>query len=604
MRGNGRRHGLRRLAAVGALALLIVGAWTSPASAHAVLETTDPGAGATVKTSPDQVLLTYSEPVEVALGGVRVFDSRGRRLDVGEPTHPEGARTVAAELPDLDDGTYVVTWRVLSADSHPIQGAFTFTVGSSSTTAKEARGLAQRLLTDQGGDTVVGMLLAVTRFATFAGIALLLGGALFLAWVWRAGRDAPRARRLVWAAWGTALGATVLGFFLEGPYVAAEPVGKVLDPDLWSEVATTRVGQVALVRIALLVLAIPLVLQLLPRRGPGVEHPLPGWWMVAGGILGLALCATPGVGGHASSGPLVPVAIGADTLHVAGVAAWLGGLVMLFAALLPGANEATLREAVPRYSQLALVSVGVIVATGVFQSFRQINRFGALLDTDFGRLLLVKVGVFLVLMVVAAVSRDVVNRRWRVPVDALDQAETPVPVSVGASGGPGDGTPPAAEEPLFPDGYVLTEPTAEKRLRRSLLVEVLISVVILGVTALLVNAAPARDVESGPFVETVRAEDLSFDVTVTPARTGDNEMHLFTLGPDGLATDPTEVTAQLSQPENDIAPIDLELIRLAPGHYTTRAFVVPFAGDWELKLNAVVGEVDSETATATVPIRS
>jgi copper transport protein len=602
--GNGRRRALRRLLAVGALALLIVGAWGSPAFAHAVLESTDPGAGATVKTSPERVLLTYTEPVEVALGGVRVFDSRGRRLDVGEPTHPNGARTVASELPGLDDGTYVVTWRVLSADSHPIQGAFTFTVGSSSTSAKEARGLAQRLLTDQGGDTAVGVALAITRFATFAGIALLVGGALFLALVWRAGRDAVRARRLVWAAWGTALGATVLGYLLEGPYVAAEPLTKVVDLDLWSEVATTRVGQVDLVRIGLLLLAVPFVLVLLPRRGPGAEHPLPGWWAVTGAILGLALCATPGLGGHASSGPLVPIAIGSDTLHVAGVAAWLGGLVVLFAALLPGAGESTLREAVPRYSQLALFSVIVIVATGVFQSFRQVNRFGALLDTDYGRLLLIKIGVFLVLMVVAAVSRDVVNRRWRVPVDALDQTTTPVPVAVGASaGGGGDVVAPPAETE-FPEGYVLTEPTAEKRLRRSLFVEVAISVVILGVTALLVNAAPARELESGPFVKTVAAEDMSFDVTVTPARSGSNEMHLFTLGPDGLTNDPTEVTAELSQPENDIAPIDLELIRLAPGHYTTRAFVVPFAGDWELTLKAVVGETQSETATTTVPIRS
>jgi copper transport protein len=383
-------------------------------------------------------------------------------------------------------------------------------------------------------------------------------------------------------------------------------LSKVIDTSLWSEVATTRVGQVDLLRVGLLALAIPLLLVLLPRRGPGAEHPLPGWWPIAGGVLGLALCAMPGLGGHAASGPLVPIALPADTLHVAGVSAWLGGLVLLFAALLPGATEATLRTTVPRYSQLALVSVCVIVVTGVFQGFRQINRFGALLDTDYGRLLLIKVGVFLVLMVVAAVSRDVVNRRWRIPEEALDQAPTTrEPVAAGVGGG---GTvltaPPEDEEPEFPEGYVLSEPTAEQRLRRSLLVEVLISVVVIAVTALLVNAAPARELESGPFVETVQADTLSFDVTVTPAQRGNNEMHLFTLGEDGLTTDPTEVTAELAQPDNDIAPIELELIRLAPGHYTTRAFTMPFAGDWELTLKAVVDEVNAENATVTVPIRS
>lgn len=601
-----RRGGLRRLAAVGALAFLIAGAWGPPAFAHAVLEGTAPGAGATIRTSPEEILLTYTEPVEVALGGVRVFDSSARRIDVGDPTHPDGAKTVGVSVPELDDGTYVVTWRVLSADSHPIQGAFTFTVGSSSTSAQEARSLSQRLLTDQGGDAVVGGLLAVMRFAIFAGVAVLVGGALFLAWVWPAGRDTRRALRLVWGAWLAALVATVLSFLLEGPYVAGLSLSKVVDPSLWSEVATTRVGQVDLIRVGLLALAIPLLLALLPRRGPGVEHPLPGWWPAAGAVLGVALCAMPGLGGHASSGPLVLIALPADTLHVAGVSAWLGGLVVLFAGLLPGANEATLRTTVPRYSQLALVSVSVIVATGVFQGFRQVNRFGALLDTDYGRLLLVKVCVFLVLMVAAAVSRDAVNRRWRIPEDALDPGpatRAPVVAAVGG-GGSLPAAPPAEGEPEFPEGYVLSEPTAEQRLRRSLLVEMLISAVILAVTALLVNAAPARELEGGPFVKTVPAETLSFDVTITPAQRGSNEMHLFTLGEDGLTTDPTEVTAELSQPDNDIAPIDLELIRLAPGHYTSRGFTVPFAGDWELTLKAVVGEVDSESARITVPIRS
>ena len=86
---------------------------------------------------------------------------------------------------------------------------------------------------------------------------------------------------------------------------------------------------------------------------------------------------------------------------------------------MPRADEPALREVVPRYSQYALIAMGIIVVTGVFQAFRQIDRFGALLDTDYGRLLLIKVAIFLGLMVVAAVSRDVVNRRWRIPVDAL-----------------------------------------------------------------------------------------------------------------------------------------------------------------------------------------
>ena len=145
---------LRRAASrSSSLALLIVGAWAAPAFAHAVLEGTEPGSGATVQRSPEDITLTFSESVEASLGAVRVFNSRASQLDVGNPEHPGGdSSVVRVSVPDLDDGTYVVTWRVLSADAHPIRGAFTFTVGESATTAKEAQSLAQRLLTDEGGE--------------------------------------------------------------------------------------------------------------------------------------------------------------------------------------------------------------------------------------------------------------------------------------------------------------------------------------------------------------------------------------------------------------------------------------------------------------------
>ena len=316
----------------------------------------------------------------------------------------------------------------------------------------------------------------------------------------------------------------------------------------------------------------------------------------------------------------------ADTLHVYGVGLWLGGLVMLFAAFMPRSDEASLREVVPRYSAYALASMGVIVVTGVFQAFRQIDRFGALLDTDYGRILLVKLGFFLLLMVAAAVSRDVVNRRWRIPEDELEprvpvgamaSASTTTGESTGFVSGPGELPPafpggtglpidPDDEDEGYPAGYVLDEPTAERRLRRGLLWEVVLGVIILAVTALLVNAAPARDLDSGPYVATLRTDKVSFDVTVTPAKRGANEMHLFTLDPKGTGTtvDATEVSAEMSQPDNDIAPIEVKLIRLAPGHYTSAGFTVPFAGDWKLTVKAVLNDVDEASATTTVPIHS
>ncbi|MGZ7015960.1 MAG: copper resistance CopC family protein, partial [Acidimicrobiia bacterium] len=220
---------MRRFLTVAVLAFVVVGAWAAPAFAHAVLQGTDPGSGATVQRSPKNIVLTFNEPVEASLGAIRVFDSRPNRVDVGTPSHPNGnAKEVQVSTPELKDGTYVVTWRVISSDAHPVRGAFTFTVGTSATTAKEAQSLAQRLLTDEGGNAVVGVLFAIARFGAFGGIAVLLGACAFLAYVWGAGRADRRARRIVWSAWGAALGFTLLGFALQGPYAGALDLPKAI----------------------------------------------------------------------------------------------------------------------------------------------------------------------------------------------------------------------------------------------------------------------------------------------------------------------------------------------------------------------------------------
>ncbi len=187
-----RRAGVR-IGAVAAVAAVVLVMTALPAFAHASLLSVDPQPSGVYDTSPAAVTLRFSEPVEVALGGIRVFDGASHRVDVGAPHHPDGhADQVQSSLPTLKDGTYVVTWRVTSADSHPVEGAFTFQVGPAATTTN-AKGLAARLLSRQGGDTAVGVVYAIARAVLFASLALLIGGMVFLAWVYRAGRaDSPR----------------------------------------------------------------------------------------------------------------------------------------------------------------------------------------------------------------------------------------------------------------------------------------------------------------------------------------------------------------------------------------------------------------------------
>jgi copper transport protein len=115
----------KRVLAVAALVVALVAFLASPASAHATLLTTTPQAGGIYDTPPGAVSLRFNEPVEVSLGGVRVFSGSQSRVVTGSPKHPGGAgNEVSVSLPKLKNGTYVVTWRVISADSHPVEGAY------------------------------------------------------------------------------------------------------------------------------------------------------------------------------------------------------------------------------------------------------------------------------------------------------------------------------------------------------------------------------------------------------------------------------------------------------------------------------------------------
>jgi copper transport protein len=611
----GRRL-IARCAAVLVLATVLVALAASPAFAHATLEETTPTPGQVLDTSPKEITLGFNESVEAALGAIRVYDSRGDEVDIGQVSHPGGEqRRVRATLPDLDDDSYVVTWRVLSADAHPVRGAFTFQVGEGAA-AGNLQSLTDRLLAEQGGDKTVGVLYAIARFTVFASLALLIGAAGFLVFLWHRARESKGAARIVWTGWIGAVVATAAGIPLEGAYAGALPLGDVFDPSVTADVLDTRFGRVWLLRLVLLALAFPLLRMLVNRR-PVVEYPLPRWWRPAAAIIGGALLFTPGLSGHASSGRLVPLAIPADAVHLGAVSLWLGGLVVLVSVVLRPTYLDELRAVVTRFSRLALAAVGVIVATGVFQAWRQLGSLSDLRDTDYGKLLAAKLIAVGALIITAAFSREIVNRRFLAPRPAPAPAPR-VPVTAGGpplppgadEGGDGGDSGHGDEDDV--DEAEVDEWEA-RNLRRHVGLEVVFAIVILAIASLLVNAAPAVSVnESGTSGVTLTAEDVRLDVTAAPGRPGRNELHftLFSsagaplaLAPVGGLDEVGEFTVTASLPDRDIAPIEIPVRRINPSHYIASRVDLPIPGDWTLTVRALRSETDQLAMTGKLEIR-
>jgi copper transport protein len=622
----------KRLFALAVLVVAFVGAGATPAFAHATLLTTDPQPGGKFDVSPRKIELRFSEPVEATLGGIRLFDGSGDRVEIGAPEHPDGdGNRVRSSVPKLDDGTYVVTWRVTSADSHPVQGAFTFQVGSAGS-VKDADALAQRLLANQGGSTAVGVVYAIDRLAIFATLALLIGGVVFLAVVFPRGRDARRARVIVWSGWIGAVVATVAGIALEGVYAAALPLTKVFDPAVIGDVLDTRYGRVSVIRLVLLVAMVPL-LRMLLARPRATEHPLPKWWLVTAGMLLVGLSFTPGLAGHAGSGDYTGLAIPADAIHVLAMACWFGGLVLLLAVVLVRTDPDELRQGIGRYSALALGAIVALVVTGSFQAWRQVGTFTALRDTDYGKLLIAKLVAFAALIVAAAFSREVVNRRFRMPPPADDSSGSSdegteravmesseaadVPVAVGASLGEGAapsrlamaGSAPSGHAPDAADDWPEDDwpedddETEVRRLRRSVGAEVAIAVLVLAITALLVNAAPARSVQTQPISMTLKSDPVWVDVVIAPGIAGGNDIHLTALPVGDTVSSVEDVTVQLSRPGSDIPPLEVPLRQFGPGHYVSPLYDIPYPGDWQMTVRVRLGATDEVVLVGKFTLR-
>jgi copper transport protein len=631
-------------------ATVVVGVLTlvAPADArvvHAELLSTRPANGEVLDTAPDQVLLTFNEPVETDGDSIEVFDRSGDEVDVGDLTRPDGGRGVARALPALDDGAYVVGWHVVSTDSHPIRGAFVFRMGAPADAAAadaDAQALMDELVAGQGAGRLVGTLYGVVRFAAFVGMVLLVGGAAFVLLVWPEGVAIRRLRRLVVAGWATTLAATLLSFGFQAAYTTGGGLADVVDPSAVADVLGTRAGAVWLVRLGLLALVALFTLWLLvdrmpvPRTDeaaalPGASDPsgpaAPADAGVTGGradasdenperagtpaapllqavqsvpsavwvVLGVALLATISLAGHAGTGDLVPLALVVDVAHLAAVAFWLAGLTLLLVVVLPASHrkgdgrDGAMEEVVFRFSMLAGWAVVVIVATGTIQAWRQIGTVEALTDTTYGRLVIVKVLLVGAVLAAAALSRQWVRRAVVAP--SPSSALSPGPGAVAAGAGAGAGAVTTEARP------------AVSTLRRSVLVEAAGAAVVLAVTALLVNTVPAEDDVDPTFTTEAHGSTLMVTVEVAPARAGAADITVETRSHAGDLVDPDEVTASLSLPERDLGPIDLTLERTGPGRYVATDAEIPYPGTWQLEIDARTGQFDQETIPVEVPVR-
>ena len=523
--------------------------FAGPASAHATLIISDPSDGARLKTAPKTVTLNFDENVGIgSVGYVHVTDQSGKSVDARAAYHPGGdGSRVADDLRDsLGDGTYTVSWRVISADSHPVAGVVRFVVGNGPLVVSNVG----------SGPTVnhaTSVLFDISRWIGFGGLALL-GGVWLALTVWPQGRDDLRAKRLVLGGWLASTAGALLELLLQGPYTAGTGPSRTFSSALIDSTLHSNYGQLLSLRLVLLgVLAVILARAMQPavQNGQGQSRIETAVWPIA-----VVMASTFSGAGHADTTNPRWLSIVLDATHVLSMTAWLGGLLMLLLAVLPRHEPEELQAVLPVFSRVAFVAIGALAITGTYAAWRGIGAWAAIFGTTYGLLVMAKVLLFVGLLAVGNMSRRLVQRR-------------------------------------------ATREGATIRLRRAVFVEAVIGLSVLAFTSVLVAEprgaeALAADYRKPHSATASLGGGKSVTVTVEPG------VHGLITATVELSSPAQSIEATATQNAKRIGPIPLKLVANGKLLYSAGGVNLPVAGAWEFDL--VVTESEFNAITADVVI--
>jgi len=624
--------GLLGLAAT-AIGLLLLAA---PASAHAVVVASNPPDGARLNHSPSNVTIRFDEPVGLDLGYLRVVDSTGRRVDSGVAGHPnsDAAAIQVALQAGLGDGSYLASFRVTSADSHPVTGSIRYVIGNGPlVTVTGAAG-------STSGNSAVSGMLAASHWLSFAGIAVV-GGSWLIFTVWPSGRYRLDIRRLVWTGWLAAVAGAVGEFLVQGPYSAGSGLGSALHGTLLDATLHANSGQLLSVRL-MLIGVLGFVLAAL-----FAERSRLNWAPELAAMVGVGIVVTYAASGHSESAHPRWLAVLVVALHLTAMIVWLGGLSVLLTAAVARrraeqvdwpavaapAIQAPAVEAPAVAAPAELAAAAQLAAPAQLASPGGGAAYGGSAEREPAELeaedyapdsyepdgyeadeyepdgygtaeLAAGLPIFSRVALICIVTLAVTGllQAWREirTVDAITTTRygqlvlLKVVLFVG----------------IVALGYfarrALRRPAGERplsRLRGTLLTEVVVGATVLAATGVLIAQPPGNVALAA---ERSKARQTTVAVTtksnaVVEVEPGVHGSVQITIGLTG-GIKPTAVTASASLPAKQLGPIPLKLQAAGPSSYTASGVLLPSAGTWQIQVTVQTSEFDSTTAVAKLKV--
>jgi copper transport protein len=396
-----RRAGLVGIVAAAALAL--------PASAwaHAALLQTVPVASRTINTAPTEVRMRFSEPVEPRFAIVSVTDATGRQVTDGDPASAPGSpQTLVTPLQRVPEGWYLVFWRVISADGHPVRGAFTFAVGPNP-------GPPPQFVVPSLSETATTTRLLIARWVVFLSVLSALGLFVLRAVIARPVVRVVRGSSL--RALNIAVGVALVVALIATPVYALLATAQFTLRSFWDfgdvvpAVRSSGFGEDFLdLELDLGLFAVAATAALVVDRPEREQRSIAELLALPAALAaGLAALVLPALAGHAGQKAPRGLSLPLDTAHLTAASIWLGGLIGLVVFWLSAGRAgraAALAYVVPRFSIVAFCSVLLLIGTGIGQAFQELPTFASLWETSYGQALIWKIALLTGALLLAAVN--------------------------------------------------------------------------------------------------------------------------------------------------------------------------------------------------------
>ena len=546
----------RQLVATLAILVGVLALGTTAASAHATLESSSPADGQSVLTSPSEIRITFSEAVTTISGGLSVLDADGKTVDVGN-SEVVGGRTLVAPISEtLSDGTYVATYRVLSADGHPVSGSILFGVGNGA--------LDRSAQPSSSGDRLWEIIGGISRFIMYLAALVAAGVAFFLAFIHDHAEDRWRIVPFVRIGSILALLSAIGIVMSQAALLTGKGAGAITDSTVLRDVLNQNLGwSLALLMIGLA--AVHLSTDI-PKKVVSQSLALYG---------GLAVTVSFAVWGHATELSPTAISLAADAIHATAAALWLGGLVGLVMVLSVRTPETVRATAgiIGRFSRMAFWSVIALTLAGLTLTITGSGAsLNSILTTTWGQLVLAKIGLTLIVVLIAAW-----NRRTLVP---------------------------SLTSP--------TENTDELAVRwatllRTIRAEAVLLVAVVALTAIVVNVPPARTavVAKADRVDiTQRVDTGNVQLSVDPAIVGPNTVAVrYTDGTGQPINVANSMSIEFSQPSAGLEPITRQVPASEPGVFVIQGNELSIPGTWTITIAVRTGDFTEQRTSFEVPVR-